>query len=173
MPKPPVMPLEHPTNVIPDRLCSPRASGRMSGKCLVLIGVMSSGVGFIFGGCSVSPVPVETSGNEAMATLKGDWDDIDAAAEMGTWYAECVWVGWPESPSPIERIYHLRHISDARGTLTVRRSQADAERIADIDITLECSMGRFGEPALERDVVAKTARRLAELRGVEFAPLSQ
>lgn len=118
-------------------------------------------------------MPVETSGNEAVATLKGDWDDIDAAAEMGTWWAECVWVGWPESPSPIERVYTLRHISDARGTLTVRRAPADAERVENIDITLSCTMGRFGEPALERDVVAKTARRLAELRGVEFAPLSE
>lgn len=101
--------------------------------------------------------------------MRGDWNDINAAAEIGSAQAESVWVGSPKDVSPTERVFQLAHISGARGTLTVTR--ADAEHAEDILITLVCTMGRFGEPALERKIIEGTARRLEELRGVEFAPI--
>lgn len=149
----------------------------MSGVCLVYLAFASSVLGSLFGGCSASPVRTTTypqQGDEparASARLAGDWNDINSAAEIGSAQSECVWVGAPKDVSPTERVFHLAHISGATGTLTVTR--ADAERDEDIPITLVCAMGRFGEPELERSIIEKSARRLGDLRGKEFAPVAE
>lgn len=141
------------------------------GACLVGLGVLVSASG----GCQssvLSPTEVAATGNPL--TMTGDWDDLDAAVEVGLGQAEAVQVGKPVvSADGRERVYRFEHISGLKGELTATRL---SEREQGADVRLACRAGAIAtrETAdIERRVLARVKLRLGDLLGKEFAPIRE
>lgn len=101
-------------------------------------------------------------------SVRADWDDADAAVHgglppTGVTVTEVVPI------SSTSRQYRLRCMSGEDGALTIDRPAAGAGQ--DAEIRVRCSIGRLGDPKLEKAVVESVTRRLHELRGVEYAPI--
>ncbi len=106
--------------------------------------------------------------------MVGDWDDVYAAALVGTEQADCAIVRVLESTEKTWKA-EIKSVRDEHGTLTAFRCHGRCtgtpEQLADANITLVCSLGVFGNAETEQDILVKTTRRLRDLHGVEFAPI--
>lgn len=69
---------------------------------------------------------------------------------------------------PVERLYYLQTLRDEPATLTAR---FDGSVSGTGRITLTASVGRAGDAAREQALLENVARRLEQLRGVDFAPI--
>jgi len=105
-------------------------------------------------------------GSPRTASIVADWNDVDAAVEVGVPRAEMA-VIFDETPSPDERVFSVKDIADERGTLRIWRTSGDATP----EIKLEARVGLFGEPEKERKLLECVCARLEELKGVEWAPV--
>ena len=103
--------------------------------------------------------------------LEADWDDIDAAAEVGTGQAECVVVRAQTLPDGLERRFDLKHVSGLTGRLVVRLDPHGPRPTTPGQSRSPCEMGPLGTPELEKLIVKRVAKRLSDLKGVEFAPI--
>lgn len=113
--------------------------------------------------CQSTPEPTTAFPDTAFrATAPGDWDDIDAAVEIGGGQAEWVishW--WFESPSV--RQYRLRDSLGTEARLRIVR----ADDSGPLQIT--ATVGPLGDAAAESRLVDRVARRLGQLHGVDAA----
>jgi hypothetical protein len=114
-----------------------------------------------------TPLPVWTTlveeGSELV--LQGDWDDVDAAVRTGASHAEMAVVEGVAEPD--RREFQLRSISGETGKMIATRlSPGEPSRIR-----LVARLGHFGNPEAERRLLGFVAKRLEQLRGVDWAPL--
>jgi hypothetical protein len=114
----------------------------------------------VAGGCASGLEPV---GEPGARVVVADWDDVDAAVEVAVKRSE-VGLAGPARREEGRVVFPIRTISDEAGELVVTRGEGDR-------VTVEASIGRFGDAAWESRVVGAVARRLRELGGVEWAPV--
>ncbi len=105
-------------------------------------------------------------GSPRTASIVADWNDVDAAVEVGVPNAEMA-VLLDETPSLDERVFYVKTITDERGSLRVWRTSHEPTT----EIKMEARVGLFGEPEKEAKVLAAVCARLLELKGVEWAPV--
>ena len=96
----------------------------------------------------------------------GDWDDIDAAVDVGMSAAELARVDASTSPDGLTRTYELRTITDEPAWLVARREE-------DGRVGLGARVGRFGDPRREEKLIRGVADRLKALYGVDWAPVAR
>lgn len=96
------------------------------------------------------------------AAAQGDWDDIDAAVEIGGDQAEWVISNW-WFDGPATRFYTLRSPLGTEALLRIRRTDDNGP----LEIT--ATVGPFGDAAAERRLVERVSRRLLQLHGVDAA----
>lgn len=96
----------------------------------------------------------------------GDWDDIDAAVDVGMSAAEAARVDARTSPDGRTRTYELRTSTDEPAWLVARREE-------DGRVGLGARVGRFGDPQREEKLVRGVAERLKSLHGVDWAPVKK
>ncbi|MBX3386689.1 MAG: hypothetical protein KF768_08975 [Phycisphaeraceae bacterium] len=108
----------------------------------------------------------------------GDWNDVEAAALAGVDQAEATVRSVDRSrESDGVLIFDLLTVRDRSGELTVERiSEGRTVRgveheSARLRLTGRIGSGPLREPDTERWIIDRVARRLEQLRGVEFAPL--
>lgn len=82
----------------------------------------------------------------------GDWDDIDAAVDVGMSAAEVARVDARTSPDGRTRTYELRTSTDEPAWLIARREE-------DGRVGLGARVGRFGDPEREQKLVRGVAAR--------------
>lgn len=140
--------------------------------CLVCVSIFA---GFALAGCGRTPGPgslfaakTAETGRSTALVVEGDWDDVDAAILVGLEQAEMAQLR-RRSPGPDEVVVELLTLRDQPGTLRLTREPPTGD--GPTRITIEASVGRVREPDLERRLVRAVARRLEDLRGVEFAPV--
>ena len=96
----------------------------------------------------------------------GDWDDIDAAVDVGMSAAEVARVDGTTSPDGQTRTYELRTITDEPVWLIARREEGGR-------VGLGARVGHFGDPEREAKLVHGVAERLKSLYGVDWAPVKK
>lgn len=109
-----------------------------------------------------------TLGSGSRVESSGDWNDIDAAVLVGVSRVEMAIVEIVEE-SPNRRLFRLTTAREEPARLTVTREQTSAEAVR---VTLEAVVGRFGDEARERGLMAAVGERLMALKGVDYAPIA-
>lgn len=104
------------------------------------------------------------------AILTADWNDLDAAADVAAGRAQLA-ILRATSPDPCTRRYELTSVRGEPGALTVTRPHPCDTPGESIPLTIEATLGRFGDPPRERTLLNAFTSRLADLHGVEFAPI--
>ena len=104
------------------------------------------------------------------ALLTADWNDLDAAADVAVGRAQLAIVS-TMSPDPCTRRYELTTVRGEPGALTITRPPPCEGPGESIPLTIEAAIGRFGDPERERTLLSAFTSRLADLHGVEFAPV--
>jgi hypothetical protein len=158
----------------------------------MMIGVCSGiffGLGLVVGpvGCAFQPAflpaQIQSAGSPdgpwvdgqtgLRVIVRGDWDDVDAAAEVGVSRGEAAILS-----SRLEqgrREYELVSIQDEPGILIASLAAAPEEAAGPpgpgVPIELTCRMGRSENRARERVILLQTARRLKDLAGVDVRPI--
>lgn len=97
-------------------------------------------------------------------SASGDWDDVDAAMDVGVSAAEMAIVNSSTSPDGSTRLYELRTVTDEPAWLKAQRGE-------DGRVSLGARVGRFGDAAREQKLVESVAARLKALYGVDWAPV--
>ncbi|TVS08408.1 MAG: hypothetical protein EA423_01460 [Phycisphaerales bacterium] len=100
-----------------------------------------------------------------MMRAVGDYDDLDAAVEAAMIRTELAIVQAGPGPDGGRR-YELVDAQGRPGELVIRR-------VGENEFTLHARLGRFGRPSDEDRLNTAVARRLRQLYGVDFAPLSR
>lgn len=95
----------------------------------------------------------------------GEYDDLDAAVEAAAMQTEFAIVHAGPGPQGGRR-YELLDAQGRPGELVIRRE-------GEHEFSLRTRLGRFGRPADEDRFNSAVARRLRQLYGVDFAPLSR
>lgn len=123
-------------------------------------------------------IPPTAATREKPGSVVADWDDLEAAA-------------WAAAPRSELTVLHIRHPDDltqeiellsARdevGLLIARREPlppteprgSPLRRGEGVAISLEFSLGHFGDPAREWAFLTDLVDRLESLRGVDYAPI--
>lgn len=122
-------------------------------------------------GCTTSATTsVRDRRGPASVSVQADWDDIDAAVEVGVAQGESVVVRSSTSPDGLQRRYELKHVS---GVLGVLNAKVGSEGKDPRDIALSCTMGAMENGGLAQRIVDRVARRLADLKGKQVAPIRE
>lgn len=106
--------------------------------------------------------------------MTGDWNDVEAAARVGTSQCQMAIVR-VESPSPERFIFSITTPTDEHGKLTARRrlpadpSLTGAE--GPVAIEWNASIGLFGDSTQEKKLLQAVQARLMDLKGVDWAPM--
>ncbi|MDQ7012920.1 MAG: hypothetical protein Q9O74_03370 [Planctomycetota bacterium] len=109
---------------------------------------------------TTSPVTVRTV---------ADWNDVEPAIGVALGRTELVKVRL-ERPTPDRIEVRLRSSRDEPGLLVVTRTAAGGDPVP---MTLTCTIGRFGDPAREQQLIVYVVERLEQLKGVEFASVQE
>lgn len=134
-------------------------------------------------GCAGSGARSEAWENEALSEVAGgsellvsaDWDDIDAAVDVGVSQVEMAVVsrnagpGWGgRGGDPVRRLFELKTVRDEPAWLEVSRgTSGDAvSRVA-----LRAKVGRFGDKKREGALLRAVGQRLEVLHGKDWYPL--
>jgi hypothetical protein len=140
--------------------------------CLVCVSIFAglalSGCGRTPGQGSLFAAKTAETGRSTSLVVEGDWDDVESAILVGLDQAEMAQLR-RRTPSADEVVVELITLRDQPGTLRLSREPATGD--GPTRITIEASVGRAREAELERGLVRAVARRLEDLRGVEFAPV--
>lgn len=115
--------------------------------------------------CASTPDSTPTFPDTAhRAAAPGDWDDIDAAVEIGGAQAEWVIAQWWYE-GEATRFYRLRNALGAEALVRIGKPAQPGP----LEIT--ASIGPLGDAAAERTLVDRIARRLGQLHGVDAAEI--
>jgi hypothetical protein len=145
----------------------------------VLVAAVLGGIGMLIvvglSGCSASG---QRSGPmfQPPSTLEafGDWDDLDASVQVAAEQSEMAVVrsapaaNDPGLASARSRRFELLTNLNEPVVLEVSREGAAGDRLG-----MKAAVGRFGDQGRERGLLERLARRLGDLRGVEFAPVRE
>lgn len=117
-----------------------------------------------FPGCaSTPPTPAIDATSPARLTVAGDWDDIDPVL-AGILPRFGLVESRLASDDAFTRAYRLDSLNKGPGSLTFRQ-------IDDSQIEISVSIGRFGRPADEGQLIEALAERFTQLRGDVAAPI--
>lgn len=134
-------------------------------RSVVLPSALAAAVSWGLGGCASVPDSAPSFPDSAFrAAAPGDWDDIDAAVEIGGGQAEWVIAQW-WSAGEATRFYRLRNPLGTEALLRIRKPAETGP----LEIT--ASIGPLGDAAAERTLVERITRRLGQLRGVDAAEI--
>ncbi len=99
----------------------------------------------------------------SIAVAAGDWDDVEASISVAAGRSQMA-VESIARPGPDRIVAALVTIRDepVRLGATLR---------ADGSILFECTVGRFGRPDSERELLRAVTRRLSDLHGRDSAPV--
>jgi hypothetical protein len=129
---------------------------RIAAAAAGILGLMS---------CQVAPeTPTTFPVHAYRAEAPGDWEDIDAAVEIGAGQAEWVISNWWYEGAAA-RLYKLRNPLGTEALLRIRRTREDGP----LEIT--ATVGPFGDAAAEGRIVERVSRRLGQLHGVDAAEI--
>lgn len=101
--------------------------------------------------------------------VTGDWNDVEASVLAALSDNE-VAILHEELGDTKQKFELLRVTDDAGWIVAMRESTADTDRIR---IRLTAKIGYFGDPPRERKLLDSVARRLRQLAGVEYRPISR
>ncbi|HLP83077.1 MAG TPA: hypothetical protein VK157_01900 [Phycisphaerales bacterium] len=131
------------------------------------------------GGCSGTGW-AQLGGASSGTTVQaiGDWNDLDAALEVSVPKVELA-LEHVELASDergrTQRVWTLRGIRDESATVSATAGESgddrELKRAGTIPITLNASVGRFGDSVREKKLLDMMKQRLGKLAGVDFAPL--
>lgn len=112
------------------------------------------------------------------AVLWGDWDDVEAAVQVAAGRSEMAIVhvvGLRLNPAEAARVPTRRCVFELRtaGDEPVRLEFRAASTTDPGDIVAEAHVGRYGDRGREEHVLAEVRRRLADLAGVDWAPIRE
>ncbi len=128
-------------------------------------------MGAILAGCATSATTsTRDRRGPAALTVQGDWDDVDAAVEVGVGQGEAAVVRSQAAPDGLQRRYELKHVSGLTGVLNVR---AESDGKDPRPIALSCTMGAMESGGLSHRIIERVARRLTDLKGLEVAPIRE
>ena len=123
--------------------------------------------GLAIGLAACASAPVTPLGAIPISELgPGDWDDIDAAVDVGMSAAEIARVDASTSPDGLTRTYELRTITDEPAWLVARREEGGR-------VGLGARVGHFGDAEREARLIRAVAERLRSLHGVDWAPVGK
>ncbi len=144
-------------------------SSRPAERCVpsaLVIGLLATLWAAQFAGCaSKGSDSGPRTGEPSVMRAVGDYDDLDAAVEAAMIQTELAIVRAGPVPDGGRR-YELIDAQGRAGELVIRR-------VGDDEFTLHARLGRFGRPSDEDRLNTAVARRLRQLYGVDFAPLSR
>lgn len=98
---------------------------------------------------------------------RGDWDDVDAAVDVGLGAIEAASLGIDHS-MPGLIVYEFVTIRDDPGRLEIRQLDLPPDEPG---IEILASIGHFARPKEEQRLVRAIARRLRQLHGVQTSPV--
>ncbi len=140
-------------------------------KSTAILAVTSLLLVAFFTGCtSNATTSIRDRRGPAALTLQADWDDVDAAVETGTSQAQCVVVRSQTAPDGLQHRYELKHVSGITGVLNAR---VESEGKDPRSIVLSCTMGAMENGGVAQTIVDRVARRFADLKGREVAPIRE
>ena len=114
--------------------------------------------------------PIRDRRGPSQLRIEADWDDVDAAVEVGVGQAEAAILHSEPSPDGLQRRYQLKHVSGVTGVLTAR-VESDGKDPRQIAFT--CTMGAMENGGLAQHILDRVAVRLKDLRGREVAPIRE
>lgn len=95
-------------------------------------------------------------------TVRGDWDDAEAAAIVAAGQNElAILMVAPEGDATL--VVDLTTVQDEPVRLTARHAEPGM-------IEMEARVSRFGDPGRERALLRSMAKRLRDLAGRDWAP---
>lgn len=132
-------------------------------------------------GCSADSPRVEMSADgPATVTLVADWNDIDAAVDVGASKAEMAVVSRNKGPTwgnvggdRERRTFVLKTVGDEPAWLEITRGPGQDATDEAVTMTLHAKVGRLegGEPEKEQRLLRAVAHRLGQLKGRDWYPL--
>lgn len=133
---------------------------------------MCAGVsGAVLPGCSgPNRGPARFSDGSVVVAL-GDWNDVDAAVDVGVGKGECAVTGQTDDADGRARTYEVVTVTGESGWVRASADQDAADVMGPEPIELRAQLGLFGDQARERRLLAGVKRRLQQLAGVETAPI--
>lgn len=138
---------------------------------LVMVAVMTVGL-VACSGPSAGLAPATDATSPGATTVRGDWDDVDAAVQVAITRAEMAILRRTaepaDQPDPDRIQFELLTMMNDRAVLTATREAGAGESL--IPIHLEARVGHFGDPAREQVLLRAMADRLEQLAGVDYAP---
>jgi len=140
-------------------------AGRRSSEWVRVLGCIA-GTACIAACASITSPDIEFPPGAAQSQATADWDDADSAVIWGANNAEWVVAKWG-SADENTRLYELRNPAGTSALLRIQRPPAQPNG----PLELTASVGPIGDAAAERALIAGVERRLADLRGVEVAPI--
>lgn len=151
-----------------------RGHYRHRARSLIVPFLAAAGLGSIFTGCEAgpgrSPEAAAAATSPVSLTVRADWDDVDAALEVALSRAQLAILS--RSPDGPDRVtWRLLSVQDEPAHLTAVRPPGATQDPT--DITLEARIGLFGDPRREEQFLKFMERRLNQLAGVDYAPLTQ
>ncbi len=160
------------TNGTRDPLPNDARFYRLFASCMVISVSISLIVGSALTGCTSSGAApsIRDRRGPAQLRIEADWDDVDAAVEVGVGQAEAVVVHSEPSPDGLAKGYQLKHVSGVTGVLTARIAP-DGKDPQPISFT--CTMGAMENGGLAQTILDRIGRRLKDLKGKEVAPIRE
>lgn len=134
---------------------------------VVVIGVS---LVLLFGGCAGHHA-VFTEGTSAIAT--GEWKDLGPALAVALDRSQLSILSSTRSEDGSVLTYELLGVHDEPGTLTLTRKLPGVAVKGEgpIPIEIRAAIGRFGDEARERKLIADIRSRLGDLVGTDVAPI--
>jgi len=102
-----------------------------------------------------------------MLIVRGDWNDVDAAVDVGLSAIEAASLGVDRS-IPRLIVYEFVTIRDDQGQITIRLLDLPDDEPG---IEILASIGHFARPKEEQQLVRAIAHRLGQLYGVQVSPV--
>jgi hypothetical protein len=101
--------------------------------------------------------------------VHGDWNDVRPAVAVSVDKIETAILS--STSADEEYRFKLETIAAEPGWLTARPEGADPASGKPIPIRLTASIGHFGSPERERQLLEATRKRLEDLAGVDYRPI--
>jgi hypothetical protein len=121
-------------------------------------------------GCAATPPSKGLTTIHTSREVVADWNDVDAAVEVALHQVQMAMDHTEASSDELEKRFPLWTVTDEPATLTIRREAIGQESQR---LTLEASVGRFGDPARESRLIHAVRHRLKSLAGKTHAPVTE
>lgn len=127
------------------------------------------------GGLLPSFNSLRDQGGATVGTARADWDDIDAALDVGLYVGECAVLSDDRPRHGVQCssiTYQLTTVGGEPGSVTISRTVSDRpDPRGPETIEIRASIGRYRDRDREQRLIEATIRRLEALAGVDWAPI--